>query len=85
MMQNLRTAPNVPAHWASAGIVDAQAFTIGNATRIHRLTHAQPNAVRAACGAFARCTEWTGPLATWAANEWDCPTCQARPGHDLHL
>lgn len=67
----------VPASWASAGIVDARSFRIGQSERVHFLTHASPNLVRGACGVTAHVVERDGRLADWADAWPDCPTCKA--------
>lgn len=69
---------SVSPYWASAGIVDARAFRIGESETVHALTHASPNLVRGACGVTAHVVERDGRLATWANTCPDCPTCKAR-------
>jgi hypothetical protein len=70
----------VPASWASAGIVDARAFKVGESTTIHVLTHAEPNLVRGACGITAHVVERDNRLAYWASgyveDDTECPSCK---------
>lgn len=73
-MQNIYNKP-VPADWASAGIVDARTFSIGQSDTVHEITHASPNLVRGKCGVTAHVTERDRRLATWRNAEVNCPTC----------
>jgi hypothetical protein len=77
-MTVLRERVNVPASWASAGIVDALAFTVGDSATVHEPTHAQPNLIRGRCGIVARIIESDRPTASWADSFTTCPTCIAR-------
>lgn len=70
----------VPTSWASAGIVDARAFKVGESTTIHNLTHAEPNLVRGACGITAHVIEAGNRDAHWASGyvegDTECMTCR---------
>lgn len=79
-MTNITRMPVVPASWASAGIVDARAFRIGDSDVVHEPTHAKPNLVRGRCGVVAHVVERDGRLATWADSLTTCPSCIARKG-----
>ena len=70
--------PPTPVGWASWGIFDARAFTVGASVTVHALARVWPNRVSAPCGASARVTDTDGPRATWAAGAVDCPTCTRR-------
>jgi len=65
----------VNPHWASAGIVDALSFSIGESETVHEVTHASPNLVRGACGVTAHVVERDGRLAYWRNAFPTCPTC----------
>ncbi len=68
----------VPADWATAGIVDARAFRVGDSALVHKPTHVRPNLVRGACGVTAHVVERDGRLAYWADSLTTCPSCIAR-------
>ena len=74
-MVRLSDHPSVPASWASAGIVDARSFRVGESETVHDLSHASPNLVRGRCGVVARVVEWDGPLASWANSFPTCASC----------
>lgn len=71
----LESTPVANPYWASAGIVDARVFTVGNGTLAHGLSHFSPNLVRGLCGITAHVTEREGRLANWADSFPTCPTC----------
>ena len=66
----------VPCSWATAGIVDARAFRVGNGALVHAPTHARPNLIRGACGITAHVVERDGRLASWANSLITCPACK---------
>lgn len=74
----LDTNRSVSPHWPSAGIVDARAFRVGEATIVHDPTHAASNMIRGRCGVVARIVETDGPRASWADSYITCPTCLAK-------
>jgi hypothetical protein len=77
-MIDIRERSTVPPSWASAGIVDARVFSIGESDTVHELTHADPNLVRGKCGVTAHVAERDGRLAIWRDAEVNCPTCKGR-------
>jgi len=77
-MTSLDSMPVAPASWASAGIVDARAFRVGEASAVHALTHASPNMVRGICGLVANVVERDNRLASWAGIDPTCTTCQSK-------
>lgn len=66
---------NVPASWASAGIAQARAFSVGNSPVVHKPTHFRPNLVRGKCGIVAPIVESDKPCAFDRDAFPDCPTC----------
>lgn len=77
-MTPLDSFRGVNPHWASAGIVDARAFTVGASDLVHQPSHAEANRIRGLCGVVARIVEYDGPLASWANSFPTCRTCIAR-------
>jgi len=74
-MLDIRNKAVVSPSWASAGIVDARAFSVGESDTVHILTHASPNLVRGGCGITAHVVERDGRLAVWRDAEFSCPAC----------
>lgn len=76
---DVRQVSSVPTGWASAGIVDARAFSIGESERVHDVARAWPNRISAPCGASAPITETDGPRASWRDALPDCAACARTP------
>lgn len=74
-MQDIRENATVPSSWASAGIVDARVFSVGESDTVHALTHADPNLVRGKCGVVAHVVERDGRLAIWRDSDVSCESC----------
>lgn len=77
-MLDIREKASVDPSWASAGIVDARAFSVGESDTVHEPTHASPNLVRGKCGVTAHVVERDGRLAIWRDADVNCPTCLER-------
>jgi len=67
----------VPSSWASAGIVDARAFSIGDDRKtVHDIHSAKPNLVKAKCGVEAPVVEDDeSELAYWRDSYHTCKGC----------
>lgn len=78
---DLRGRSSVPVTWASAGIVDARAFRVGESEIVHAPKIARPNQVVGFCGVTATVTERDSRLASWADSHITCETCKAKGGN----
>lgn len=74
----LSDQPTAPTSYASAGIVDARTFSVGQSDTVHALTHYGPNVVRAACGLTANVVERPSRLARWRDAHPTCLLCNRR-------
>lgn len=71
------TTPNGYPSTSNSGIYDAQAFTVGAGTLVHRPAHyPDGRTVVAACGVYGYATETDSRLATWADSYITCPRCK---------
>jgi hypothetical protein len=77
IMMAVTDRTSVPADWASASILDARSFRVGNSETVHQLSHVAPNRVRGLCGVVAPVL-YSPRAAEWADAYPTCPTCIAR-------